>query len=338
VLPGRGPRHDQFDGLPDPPIADALQPGLDLVLEGDGRSGLAPGAAVTYRSLRIGSVLGVSLAGDARTVEISVRVREPYADLVREDTRWWTTGGLDAELGLTGFTLSFESLPSLLQGGVALATPPEAGAPVRTGHRFALAARPEPAWLKWRPEVAIGHSLLPPGSPLPQIERARLSWVEGRLWDDEEDREGWVLPVAGALLGPSELFAAPEGAHEGSVTLEVAGESLSLEGAPAEVAPGLSLFPALPASVEPWPRERQRVPEGPEDCVLLADPGGSPRALAPGRFTVEDDGWHLDRGIPSDPRWHGAPVLARKDGRLIGVVLLDDDDGARVVPLPRVLP
>jgi hypothetical protein len=60
-------------------------------------------------------------------------------------------------------------------------------------------------------------------------------------------------------------------------------------------------------------------------------------SLAPGGLDAQDDGWHIDRALPLDARWHGAPVLAREDGRLIGIVLVEAE-GARVIPLPKLLP
>jgi len=342
VLPGDGPAQRHFVGLDQPPIAEALQPGLDITLEGEARGSLSPGSPVTFRRIQVGSVLAISLASDGRSVQVSARVRQEYAALVQPGTKFWETSGLGLDVGITGASFHLESLESLVRGGVSLATPAGPGERVSTGHRFTLHDRPEPAWLDWRPSVPIGHSQLPVGSPVPHPRRASLSWTEGRLWDDTEVREGWVLAVPGALLCPADLLEIPEDAHEGSVSLELGGVRISLDAQGPEVQTpqaGLGLV-SLPEGldVEPWPRSMQRVPEnGPEDCVLVLDPGSPPLSLAPGGFEATDDGWLIDGSLPVDQRWHGAPALARVDGRLVGVVLVDSS-GARVIPLQRPLP
>jgi len=120
--------------------------------------------------------------------------------------------------------------------------------------------------------------------------------------------------------------------------LEVAGLSLPLDVPADALCPGLATrpFPDEP-DVQVWPRSRQRIPAAPEDCLVLTDPGSPPLSLAPGGLDPQADGWHIDRALPLDARWHGAPVLARKDGQLIGMVLVEVD-GARIVPLPRLVP
>ncbi|MDG2149950.1 MAG: MlaD family protein [Planctomycetota bacterium] len=338
VIPGSGPPQRQFVGLDQPPIEDALMPGLDITLEGSTRGSIAPGSPVTYRRIQVGSVLSVSLASDSRNVEVLARIREKYAALIQNGTRFWETSGVGVDVGITGASFHLESLESLVHGGVSLAVPQGEQEQVSTGHRFTLHTHPEDSWLTWRPSVPIGNSLLPPGSPVPHPERAQLSWIEGTLWSADEVREGWALPIRGAILAPADILSQDQAADAGSSLLQVAGLELPLEEPATEAGPGLSTRP-FPggADVQPWPRARQRVPAGPEDCVVLTDPGSPPLSLAPGGLERKDDGWHIDRALPLDARWHGAPVLARKDGLLIGLVLVEEK-GSRIVPLTRLVP
>lgn len=338
VIPGSGPPQRQFVGLNQPPIEDALMPGLDITLEGSTRGSIAPGSPVTYRRIQVGSVLSVSLASDSRSVEVLARIREKYAALIQKGTRFWETSGVGLDVGITGASFHLESLESLVHGGVSLAVPQGELEQVSTGHRFTLSTHPKEAWLTWRPSVPIGNSLLPPGSPVPHPRRAQLSWTEGTLWSGDEVLEGWALPITGAILAPADILTPDQGADTGSGLLEVAGLNLPLDQPADEVGPGLATRP-FPADedVQIWPRARQRVPAGPEDCLVLTDPGSPPLSLAPGGLELKEDGWHIDRALPLDARWHGAPVLARKDGQLIGIVLVEDK-GSRIVPLPRLVP
>lgn len=339
VLPGSGPAQTRFEGLPREPVTDALAPGLDLLLEGESRGSLNSGSPVLYRGIRVGSVISVGLASDARTVEVGVRLREGFTELARPGTRFWDSGGVDVDIGLSGLSLRLDSLQQLARGGVSLAVPEIDGEPVGTGHRYALHREPEETWLRWQPSLAMGHSLLPPGAPLPRPLRAALVWTEGRIFKGDERREGLALLLPGGLLVPDSLVTPPEGAHEGTPRLEVAGQSLDLTEELTAPAPGLSVVPVGELSgLRAWARERQRRPDQPEDCLAVGDPTSPPLSIAAGRFsTDEQDGWLVDGALPIDERWHGAAVIGRRDGRLVGVLLVGED-GNRVAPLPGPLP
>ncbi|MCB9897176.1 MAG: MCE family protein [Planctomycetes bacterium] len=334
VLPGDGAPQRHFVGLPGAPIADALLPGLDVVLESPTRGNLRAGSPVTYRRMHVGSVLSVALASDGRTVEVAARVRQEFASLVQEGTRFWQTGGLEVDAGLSGMRVKLESLEALLTGGIALACPPGQQPAVRTGHRFALATEPNDEWLAWDPAVSLGHSLLPEGAPLVRPERAALVWTAGRLFSGEERREGWLVPVPSGVLGPADMLVTPDGAHADSTFLEVAGGRFAADPSHTTILGDLARVDvSLPSEVTPWPPERERRPEAPEDCLVVADPGQPPLSLAAGRLRVTDQGWDVDSALALDQRWHGAAVQARGDGALIGVLLVDGDH-ARVAPLP----
>lgn len=339
VLPGDGPAVRHFEGLPGPPLMDALEPGLDLALESPTRGNLQAGSPVHYRGLRVGTVLRVGLASDGRSVEVRARVRQAYADLVQDGTRFWHTGGFQLEAGLSGLSVSLESAEGLLRGGVAFATPEGRGESVDDGARFVLHRAPEDDWLEWEPAANVGRSLLPAGVETPHPRRARLLWEEGRLITSDESREGWLLPLPGAVLAPVDLLLADESAHEDSVVLEFAGHAHDLpEGTAITLGGRLGrLELPLPATVVPWSRGRLRVPDGPEDCLVVGDADEPPLSVSAGRLTPGPDGWRLDPGQQElDPRWHGACVQARGDGDVIGLLVLEDDE-AWVVPLSAAL-
>ena len=94
---------------------------------------------------------------------------------------------------------------------------------------------------------------------------------------------------------------------------------------------------ASPGLGPAWPDERRRALGGPEDCLVVGDPS-APLALAAVRVTPADGGWSVDPALPLDRSWHGACVVSRTDGRLVGLLLVDDDDTARVVSVPARLP
>ncbi len=330
MLPGDGPPQRRFVGLSEPPVIESVDPGdLEIVLQTARRKGLRPGAPVLYRQVPVGTVLSVGLTSDGGSVEARVHIQKAFTELVREQTRFWNAGGLHAQLGLRGMTIEAESLDTLLAGGVALATPPDGGAVVRDGHRFAVEDKPEDEWLAWEPMVDIGNPLLPAGAPLPSPLRAVKTWRQGML-NSEKTRRGWVLQTEFGLLGPADLLMPSESESE-SLVIEINGRPLPAASPIRLIANGLALTD-FEMSRKHWPASRCRVPETPEDCLAVADPAAPSLPLAASRLTPKDESWIVDHAIAIDPGWHGAVVVSRKDGKVIGIVLVDDDTRVALVP------
>jgi hypothetical protein len=94
----------------------------------------------------------------------------------------------------------------------------------------------------------------------------------------------------------------------------------------------------LPEVVEGdvWPATRMRRVEVVEECIAVADASDTPLPLSTARLTWADGAWAIDPVLSIDASWHGAAVVARSDGMLIGMLLFDDDeDAARVALLPH---
>ena len=320
--------------------ADELARGLGPhdrtpVLEANQRGGLRAGAPVTYRQVRVGTVLSVGLTTDGGAVEARLHIQQAYVQLIREDTLFWESSGLEAKIGLGGLTLSMSSLETMLSGGVGLATPPGASEVVRTGHRFTLVPDgPDDEWLEWQPMALIGSAFLPPGAPMPNPLRAKLAWRQGKWISRERSRQGWVLQTAEGLLGPADLLTPGEKAEGGTVFLEVAGNGLPLVDDPAWSRGGLAAMAAFVTRTT-WPAQRRRVAVEPEDCLAVGDPAATPLPLAAARLSMEAGFWLVDPAVPLDESWHGACVLSRRDGYLVGMVLANDGEPVRVALLPE---
>jgi hypothetical protein len=337
VLPGPedAERQLEFVASEEAPLPEVQEPGgLEVVLEAPALGGLARGAPLLYRQIEIGTVLAAGLASDATGVEVRVHVRPAYAQLVRTDTRFFRSGGLAIDLGLGGLEVEMDSLRSVVLGGIALATPAEPGAPVGTGHRFRLHERADEDWLEWRPALPVGSALLPPGAPLPELLRARLRWKAGRFLAGDEDRSGWLLPVADGVLGPGDLLAVPLDARAGSAVLELEGERLPLASDPETgLAEGLARRALAVPGARAWPAERMRSLAEPEDLLVVLDATTPPMALAAARLQRDGEGWRVDRALVFDRAWHGAAVLARSDGRLVGLLLVVEGRGRLASPV-----
>ena len=72
----------------------------------------------------------------------------------------------------------------------------------------------------------------------------------------------------------------------------------------------------------------------PEDSLVYGDPAAPPMALSSNRLTADGEGWAVDGAVSFEPSWHGACVLGRSDGALLGILLVEDGS-ARVVGVKR---
>lgn len=339
VMPGAldAPTRRSFSALADPPVTEPIErEGLELVFEAATRFNLVPGAQLTYRGVSIGTVLDIALASDATHVDVHAYVRPDYAELVRENSWFWSTGGLEVNLALTqGLSIEMDSLRSLVVGGIALATPTEAGALVEDGHRFYLHEKEHEDAASWRPALAIGDAEIPlPASvPRPPLYSAVLRWREGKVFKSKEQRSGWVLPVSGGLLGPADLLVPPEDALADGRALEVEGESYPPP-EPAWCENGLA-FVRLPVTFAGALSPSSIESGAPlQDCLAYALPAEPPLAISAPRLTPDARGWAVDPDLLVEESWHGAAVLGRRAGRVVGVLLVLEDECV-VATIPR---
>jgi paraquat-inducible protein B len=148
-----------FMALASPSEAVKREDGLSLVLSAARRGSLKAGVPVTYREITVGKVTGYELGQTADRVLIHILIEPKYAPLVRSGTRFWNTSGFDFDVGLfRGATVRTESLETMIQGGVAFATPDgeRMGSPARPEQTFALFDKFEEEWLTWAPKISLG--------------------------------------------------------------------------------------------------------------------------------------------------------------------------------------
>lgn len=338
--PGAEPL-EVFDGLDRPPaVPDRAEGGLEIVLESSSRSGLEPGSPVTYRGIQIGRITSVGLSSDAGSVESRAYIQPGYRLLVRDNTEFWSISGLDFQMGWTGVRMDLESLTTFTAGGVALGTREPPGSPVTTGKRFPLRDKPSGDPSEWKPSIPIGSTVLPDGRPLPQPARASLRWRERSygLLTRERQRDAWLLPLEGSrLIGPADLLLPVEGAIDDRSVLALGGKEFPVTAETSTQLEKLALYTvgeAVPGLEQPWPLDWIRTPAGTEDCILVGDPKQPALPLSAGRITVEEDTWKVDPSMPLDETWHGAAVVSRRDGSVIGLLLLRKGR-ASIVPLSR---
>lgn len=137
--------------------AKAAPAGPRFVLETPQLNAIAVGNPVLYRGDKVGSVVSYGLRDDGRSVGIKVAIASRYARLVRTNSVFWNVSGVTANFGLSGFHVHADSLQSLIEGGIAFATPNEEGAPAAGGSVFSLRGDPPKHHEKWKPRIWIGR-------------------------------------------------------------------------------------------------------------------------------------------------------------------------------------
>ena len=138
---------------------------------------------------------------------------------------------------------------------------------------------------------------------------------------------GFVLQTSDGLLGPANLVQIPDKAQAGSAHLEVAGDAVPLGGEVYWSRDGLAMIDAA-VKASSWPMDRCRRPAEPEDCLAIADPSAAPLPLNASRLRPRAPGWAVDDALPVDSWWHGAAVVAKADGMLVGMLLVDGSEAS----------
>ena len=164
VRPGDGPITHQFTGLSEAPLRKQKSTGLNIVLTSPSLGSLKKGVTVLYRDVEVGKVKGFELAKNAQEVFIYVNIEEQYRDLIHDNTRFWNVSGIGLDFSLFGGAkVRTDSLESLLEGGIALATPDNEamGELAKEGAQFSLQSEALDEWKTWKPSIEIGEAPQP---------------------------------------------------------------------------------------------------------------------------------------------------------------------------------
>jgi hypothetical protein len=331
----------EFTGTEAAPADGLYASGLELVLRGPQRSGIIPGAPLTWRGIEVGRVLSCGLSPDATHVDVQVRIDANYQRLINSATQFWVLSGVKLDAGLSGLKLSADSLATVVRGGIGLITPKSAEAkPVQTGDVFTLHPEAEESWTEEAAPINLLELNPPPTLPLV------ASWQQKTLgFTRTRQRRSLGVPITtgnqSQLIVPASLLEIPAGGIEGSLTL-------ATEPAEGQTASGPLQIPAQPGAGEllvklpvsgtlsaSFPESRLRAPTELEDCfatrqtiggeTLLESIGKHELSLSPGRWIVSKPS--LNTAI-----WQGAAVLSARDGQLIGILIVEES-GPCIAPI-----
>lgn len=144
----------EFKGLESPPVG-LETPGLQVILRAERPMSLRANSPVYYRGVEVGLVQKIDLAPNSASADVQVLILQRYAPLVRDGSAFWNVSGVNLKGSLLkGLEVDFESLRSLVTGGIEFASPPEAK-PAKPGTVFFLYEQPKKQWLSWAPRIKI---------------------------------------------------------------------------------------------------------------------------------------------------------------------------------------
>ena len=158
VRPGYGSPQTSFAALDKPPPLSKPSTGLNLIVAAPQRGSIKEGVKVFYRDIPVGEVFGYELADDASQTLMHINIETRYTGLIRENSVFWNSSGIAVKFGLfSGATIRSKSIESLLEGGIAFATPDSnpLAPQVSPGKIFPLLQNAEQSWLDWTPRIPL---------------------------------------------------------------------------------------------------------------------------------------------------------------------------------------
>jgi paraquat-inducible protein B len=131
---------DNFKGLETPPATNRNIPGLRLVLTAEEAGSLVAGSSIYYHGLEVGRIESRKLDTAGKIVTYDAFIRQEFRSLVKQNTRFWNTSGIDISVDADGLKLRTPSFQAMVSGGASFGVPEglKAGESVSDGKIFTL--------------------------------------------------------------------------------------------------------------------------------------------------------------------------------------------------------
>ena len=268
--------------------------------------------------------------------------------MLRKTSQFWVTSGLGVDVGLTGLHLNADSLSSIVRGGVSFATPTvsEDPSPVQSGQMYVLHEKPDPGWLSSATSLPLIDFSLPPtvmlhgtrkttmlGIPRTQkfsmnalVVRRDSATLELLTASDALPAAATAENASGSsaefrIESPLTDFAATTALQRKTVAANDAAAAESIDTYSWLI--GNDLKGDLPAT-DPT---NLRLPAQPEDCCVCRSVRNDGiatsviQSISRDQMTSQGSLWSVALDTSDVASWHGAPVVAMADGKVIGLFL-----------------
>lgn len=130
-----GLERDQ-DGLASAPLGELGRDGLRLTLRSNREDGFTENTPILFKGIEVGRIGPAQITQDGSAVFSDAIIFAPHDRLVTTATRFWDTSGFRFSLGPNGAEIDFNSIASLVAGGITFDTLVSGGDPVRDGLTF----------------------------------------------------------------------------------------------------------------------------------------------------------------------------------------------------------
>ncbi len=180
-LNDEGESQREFIALTEEPDIDKSLPGLHIVLQTNTLGSLGKDSPVSFKQIPVGHVEGFKYNEEQNLVDVSVFIKPEFAELVKENSRFWNASGIDVHASLSGgVDINTDSLASIIVGGIAfdnseydLILPP-----AQSGQQFELHPSFQSAEmghnielvLGWQSGIDVGAKIIYQGLSLGKVE------------------------------------------------------------------------------------------------------------------------------------------------------------------------
>ena len=140
-----GPFANRFSGSSSAPLIRAGESGLQIAFRTVGNGQLTDNAPILYRGIEVGRLGKAEIAPKGNFAIVEALIYEEHRNLINTSTRFWDSSGFSVTIGPAGAEIDFQSLATVIGGGVTFDTFVSGGNRVQDGTVFEVFATKEDA-------------------------------------------------------------------------------------------------------------------------------------------------------------------------------------------------
>ncbi|MBA96504.1 MAG: paraquat-inducible protein B [Sulfitobacter sp.] len=140
-----GPFANRFSGSSSAPLIRAGESGLQIAFRTVGNGQLTDNAPILYRGIEVGRVGKAEIAPKGNFAIVEALIYEEHRNLINSSTRFWDSSGFSVSIGPAGAEIDFQSLATVIGGGITFDTFVSGGDRVQDGTVFEVFATKEDA-------------------------------------------------------------------------------------------------------------------------------------------------------------------------------------------------
>ena len=175
-----------FVGGDGPPLVQPGREGKRISLITTDGSLISEGAPVFFHGVEVGRLEKPRLTVSSDAIIVDAFIEAPHDRRLNAATRFWDTSGFSVSLGGQGLTLDFDSIASVVAGGIEFDTIYEGGTPVSAGHVFTI--YPDEAEARRRLFVRSSGETVSIAAEFDEIGQRPRTRCAGAIWRPESGR------------------------------------------------------------------------------------------------------------------------------------------------------